>query len=154
MKKILSYVAAYLMWILAAALGVWLMLISRSAFLGAFALYAGDSVQRAWQVRFFDKVFSIAIGLLWLVAMIFVEQYFRTGVRRHSLLVRFARVAGPELLAVFVVDALLLWLQRGGASWLRWLALGGELVLGAALVWLARSAKASRSGKTVADRRS
>ena len=145
MKKILSYVTAYLMWILTAALGVWLMLISRSAFLGALALYAGDSVQRAWQARFFEKIFTIAIELLWLVAMIVVEEYFRMGVQRHSLLVRFAKVAGPELLAVFVVDALLLWLQRGSASWLRWLTLGGELVLGAALVWLARSAKTPRS---------
>jgi hypothetical protein len=152
MKKILSYVAAYLMWILTAALGVWFMLISRNAFLGALALYAGDSVRRAWQVRFFEKVFSIAIGLLWLVAMIVVEEYFRMGVLRRNLLVRFAKVAGPEFLAVFVVDALLLWLQRGSASWLRWLALGGELVLGTALVWLARSAKTSRSGKTVADK--
>ena len=148
MKKILSYVSAYLMWILTAALGVWFMLISRSAFLGAFALCAGDSVHRAWQARFFEKVFVIAIGLLWLVAMIVVEQYFRMGVRRHSLLVRFAKVVGPELLAVFVVDALLLWLQRGSASWLRWLTLGGELVLGTALVWFARSAKAPRSGRS------
>ena len=152
MKKTLSYVTAYLMWILTMALGVWLMLISRSAFLGALALYAGDSVQRAWQARFFEKVFVIAIGLLWLVAMIVVEEYFRMGVRRHSLLGRFAKVAGPEFLAVFVVDALLLWLQRGSASWLRWLTLGGELVLGTALVWLARSAKTPRSGKTVADK--
>jgi len=148
MKKILSYATAYLMWILTAALGVWLMLISRSAFLGALALYAGDSVQRAWQARFFEKIFTIAIGLLWLVAMIVVEEYFRMGVQRHSLLVRFAKVAGPELLAVFVVDALLLWLQRGSASWLRWLTLGGELVLGTALVWLARSAKTPRSGRS------
>jgi len=152
MKKTLSYVTAYLMWILTMALGVWLMLISRSAFLGAFALYAGDSVQRAWQARFFEKAFAIAIGLLWLAAMLFVEEYFRMGVQRHSLLRRFAKVAGPEFLAVFVADALLLWLQRGSASWLRWLTLGGELVLGTALVWLARSAKTPRSGKTVADK--
>lgn len=148
MKKILSYVTAYLMWILTMALGVWLMLISRSAFLGALALYAGDSVQRAWQARFFDKAFAIAIGLLWLVAMIVVEEYFRMGVQRHSLLVRFAKVAGPEFLAIFVVDAFRLWLQRGSASWLRWLTLGGELVLGTALVWLARSAKTPRSGRS------
>lgn len=150
MKRLLGYVAAYVLWIIAAALGVWFMLISRNAYLSALALYAGDSVRRGWQTRFLDKVLAIVIGLLWLAAMIVVEVYFRRGIQRHALLGRFAKVAGIEFLVIFVADAFLLWIQMGSESWWRWLILGGELVLGIALVWLARSVKTSKVGKTAA----
>jgi hypothetical protein len=150
MKKILGHITAYLLWILAVALGAWFMLISRSALLGALALYAGDSVGRSWQVRFLDKASAIVIGLLWLVAIIIIEEYFRRGVQQQALLERFIKVAGIEFLTIFVADALLLWVQMGSESWLRWLTLGGELVLGIVLIWLARSAKRSRLDKTAA----
>ena len=150
MKKLLGHVAAYLLWIIVAALGVWFMLLSRSVVLGAIALYVGDSVQRGWQTRFLDKVSAIVIGLFWLAAIIVVEAYFRRGVQQHSLLWRFVKVAGIEFLVIFVVDVFLLWVQMGSESWWRWLILGGELVLGVALVWLARSIKAPKPGKTAA----
>jgi hypothetical protein len=150
MKRVPGYVAAYLMWIIAAALGVWFMLVSRSTYLGALALYAGDSVGRGWQVRFLDKVLAIVIGLLWLVALIVVEAYFRRGVQEQALLERFVKVAGIEFLVIFVADAFLLWVQMGSESWLRWLTLGGELVLGVAFVFLARLVKKSRLSKTTA----
>jgi hypothetical protein len=150
MKRLLSYVAAYLLWIIAAALGVWFMLLSRSALLDALALYAGDSVVRGWQTRFLDKVSAIVIGLLWLAAVIVIEVYFRRGVRQHALLGRFDKVAGLEFLVIFVTDVLLLWVQMGSESWWRWLILGGELVLGVALIWIARSIKTSKLGKTAA----
>ena len=127
------------------------MLLSRSVVLGAIALYVGDSVQRGWQTRFLDKVSAIVIGLLWLAAIIVVEAYFRKGVQQHSLLWRFVKVSGIEFLVIFVVDVFLLGVQMGSESWWRWLILGGELVLGFALVWLARSIKAPKPGKTTAD---
>jgi hypothetical protein len=144
MKRLLGYVTAYALWIIAAALGVWFFFISRSAYLGALTLYAGDSITRAWQTSFLDKVLAIAIGLLWLSAMIVIEVYFRKGVQQHALLERFVKVAGIEFLVIFVADAFLLWIQMGSESWLRWLILGGELVLGVALIWLARSIKTSK----------
>jgi hypothetical protein len=141
MKRLLGYVAAYALWIITAALGAWFMLLSRSASLGALALYAGDSVVRGWQTRFLDKISAIVIGLLWLAVVIVAEVYFRKGVQQHTLLGRFAKVAGIEFLAIFVADACLLWVQMGSESWWRWLILGGELVMGVALVWVVRSGK-------------
>jgi len=139
MKKGLGYVIAYLMWAVTMALGVWFILIGRESFLGALALYAGDSLPRIWQARFLDKAYMIAAGLLWLVLLIVTEEYFKRGVPQRDLTRRIANVIGPELLLIFVADAGLLLLQGiGGADWLRWLILGSELVIGMALVLLGR----------------
>jgi hypothetical protein len=147
-----SYVLAYLMWIVVLALGIWFVVISRSALLGAFAtFYVGNVVSRTWQGRLYDKVYIIAVGLLWLVLMVVAEAYFREGVQRRELLKRFARVAGLEILLIFAADLFLFWLQGGGGTWLRWLILGGELVAGLLLLVFARLPRASRQDKAELD---
>ena len=93
----------------------------------------------AQRVDFADKVFSILLGLAWLVFMIIVEAYFRAGASRDDLLKRFARVTGPVLLGIFGVDLILFWLQGvGGGGWLRWSMLAAELGIGIILLMFAR----------------
>ncbi len=140
MAKIIKYVSAYLMWIVDLGLAFWLFVISRTVFLGLFALsYKGGQLVYAQRVDFADKVFSILLGLAWLVFMIIVEAYFRSGVSREDLLKRFAKVTGPVLLGIFGVDLILFWLQNvGGSDWLRWLVLAAELGIGMILLMLAR----------------
>ena len=141
MAKIVKFVSAYLMWAVDLALTFWLIFISRTAFLDIFALsYTGDQssyamVIYARRVDFADKLFSILLGLGWLVFMIATEAYFRAGIVREDLFKRFARVTGPVLLGIFVVDLILFWLQGvGGSSLLRWLILAAELGIGIALL--------------------
>lgn len=136
----LGYIAAFLMWVVVLALGLWFILVGREGFLGALSVfYVGDSLPRAWRVRFLDKVFWIVLGLLWMVLMVVGEEYLRRGVVQRNLLKRFAKIAGPEILLIFVVDLFLFWLQGfGGLSWLRWLILGGELLIGVGLVLFVR----------------
>jgi hypothetical protein len=143
MAKVIKYVGAYLMWLTDLGLTFWLAFISRTVFLGIFALsYEGGQsvyaeVVYAHRVDFADKIFSIALGLGWLVFMIAVEAHFRAGAARDDLLVRFARVTGPVLLGIFLVDLILFWLQ-GGGDLLRWFILAAELGIGIALLVSAR----------------
>ena len=140
MAKIIKYVSAYLMWIVDLGLAFWLFVISRTVFLGLFALsYKGGQLVFADRVNFADKIFSILFGLAWLVFMIIVEAYFRSGVSREDLLKRFAKVTGPVLLVIFGVDLILFWMQNGdGSDWLRWLVLAAELGIGMILLMWAR----------------
>jgi len=140
MAKIIKYVGAYLMWIVDLGLSFWLLLMSRTVFLGLFALsYKGGNLVYAQRVDFADKVFSILLGLGWLVFMIIVEAYFRSGASRDDLLKRFANVTGPVLLVIFGVDLTLFLLQGiGTGGRLRWFVLAAELSAGIVLLMLAR----------------
>ena len=145
MATIIRYVVAYLMWIADLGLTFWLIFISRTIFLDILALsYKGGSSSYArlvysQRVDFADKLFSIMLGLGWLAFMIAVEAYFRAGAADDDLLVRFARVTGPVLVGIFIVDLLLFWLQGvGGGDWLRWLILAAELGMGITLLKLAQ----------------
>lgn len=140
MAKIIKYVGAYLMWIVDLGLSFWLFLMSRTVFLGLFALsYKGGQLVYAQRVDFADKVFSILLGLAWLVFMISVEAYFRAGASRDDLLKRFASITGPVVLGIFGVDLILFWLQGvGGGGWLRQFVLAAELGIGIVLLMLAR----------------
>ena len=140
MAKIIKYVGAYLMWIVDLGLSFWLFLMSRTVFLGIFALsYKGGQLVYAQRVDFADKVFSILLGLAWLAFMIIVEAYFRAGASRDDLLKRFASITGPVVLAIFGVDLILFWLQGvGGGGWLRQSVLAAELGIGIVLLMLAR----------------
>jgi len=144
MANIVKYVIAYLAWVVDLALTLWLLFISRTAFLGIFALsYKGGPSFYAQlvygrRVDLADKFFSILLGLGWLAFMIAAEAYFRAGAA-DNLFLRFSRVTGPVVLAIFVVDVILLWVQGvGGGDWLRWLILAAELGIGIALLKLAR----------------
>jgi hypothetical protein len=135
MNKILKYMLAYSLWILDLGISAWLFYISRTALIGLFAVFyqAGD-FQFSKTVNLVDRVFTVLLGLGWLVFSIFTEESFRTHALKGDLLKRFARYTGPLLLIVFAVDLLLFWLQGvGGDNWMRWFILAGELVAGLGL---------------------
>ena len=146
MSTIIKFVSAYTMWVVDLGLSFWLVVVSRTVFLGLFALsYKGGESESAkvvfaHRVDFADKIFSIVLGLGWLVFMIVTEAYFRAGILRDDLFKRFAKVTGPVLLAIFVVDLILFWVQgAGGGDWLRWFILAAELGLGITLLKMAAS---------------
>jgi hypothetical protein len=140
MAKIIKYIGAYTLWIADLGLALWLILISRTVFLGIFAMsYKPGSLVYAQRVDFADKIFWLILGLGWLAFMIAVEAYFRIGALHDDLLKRFARVTGPVLLSIFGVDLILFWLQGvAGGNWLRWFILAAELGFGIALLVSAR----------------
>jgi len=139
-RRWVDFIPAYLGWVVVMALGVWFMLISRNSFLGVLsAVYIRDSIQRAWQVRFLDKVYFVAVGLVWTVVTVITEAHFRKGAGRPDLGQRMAKVVGIELLLIFGADVILLILQSFNANvWQRWLILISELALGIAATRFAR----------------
>ena len=139
-RRWVDFIPAYLGWVVVMALGVWFMLISRNSFLGVLsAVYVKDSIERAWQVRFLDKVYFIAVGMLWTVVAVITEAHFRRGAGRPDLWQRIAKVIGIELLLIFGADVVLLILRGLNVSmWQRWLILIGELALGIAATLFAR----------------
>jgi hypothetical protein len=136
MNKVLKYVSAYSMWIVVSGFVAWLFYLGRTVLLGLLALsgQAGEW-QFAKTVNLIDRVVTVVLGLGWLAFVIITEDYFRKAVKKGNLLSRFARVTGPVLLCIFVVDLVFFWLQGiGSDNWLRWLFLAVELGGGIALV--------------------
>jgi hypothetical protein len=140
-KKSLNYAIAYALWFVTILLGLWFALLARTDFQGAMTtFYIRGSIMYLERARFFEEIFVLVMGLLWLALVVITEWYFRSGARRPDLLKRFARVAGPVILLVFVADLFLFWLQGvSSGNWLRWLILAGELALGIVFLLYARS---------------
>lgn len=136
MNKVIKYAIAYGMWIADLGLAIWLFFISRTSLVGILALfYEPGDLAYSHAVDVIEKVISIILGLGWLAFSIVTEDYYRTGALEGNLLKRFARVTGPVLLCIFIVDLMLFWLVGiGGDNWLRWLILAAELGIGIVLV--------------------
>lgn len=142
----LVYIGMYLAWAIVAALGFWLLLVSRQVFTYVAARYVGDDIVRGWQVRFYDKVFFIVVALFVLALFTLTESYLRKGIARRNVVQRFAKIAGVELLVLFVLDVVLVVLQGFVAiGWSRWLILVAELGIGVALFAVGRGALAVKS---------
>ena len=131
-RRWLVDIGVYLLWFAAVALGFWLALQLRTFIeVSMIALYVKNNLWRAREAGFVDKVtFSILI-CAWVIGVVIVEEYLRNGAARQLLMKRFARVFGPGLLVLFLVDLFnLLMLGMSSAGWPQWLLLAGELLIG------------------------
>jgi formate hydrogenlyase subunit 3/multisubunit Na+/H+ antiporter MnhD subunit len=98
MKTAIKYIIAYSMWIIDLGLALWLFFISRTALRNLLLLfYKPGNLTYGYRVDFIDKIFSLVVGLGWLLFSIFSEGYFRTGVNKEDLPKRVARVTGALL---------------------------------------------------------
>jgi hypothetical protein len=138
-KQWLSYVLFYLFWTVLIGLGFWFLILSREAVTAALSYYAGDDFVRLWRAGFYDKAFFLFMGLAVLVFIYSTEGYLRAGIEKHDLLRRFFKTTGWVLLALFVMDLTLLFLQQfSGGLWPRGGVLILELGAGVVLSWLGR----------------
>jgi hypothetical protein len=134
--KVFKYAVAYGMWLVDLGLAAWLLIMSRTVLLAFLALsYEQGDFRYLKRAQLIDATSTILLGLGWLALFVLTEGYYRAGALEVGLMKRFARVTGPILLCVFVVDLILSWLQGiGGDDWLRWLILPAELIIGLVLV--------------------
>ncbi len=95
---VLRYVACYALWLVLAALSLWLMLQLRINLIDAVVFFDWGP----WVLGALDKFGILLLGLGWLVFVLFAEHYLRAGVEQQRLFPRTARVA------VWVVGALAL----------------------------------------------
>lgn len=147
MSKVFRYAAAYGLWILGIGLAFWLFYLSRTSLIGIFALFYE---QGEWQytktVNLVDRIITVVFGLGWLVYTIVTEDKYRKGALKGDSLKGFARFTGPVLLAIFVVDLVLFWLQGiGSDNWLRWLILASELGIGITMVLSGKKKSTTKS---------
>ena len=147
MKKILDYGIAYILWVVEIGFALYLGYICRTLLLGIMTFYFKvGNVQYQNRMNLTDRVFVLVLGFSWLIFMIFVEEYFRSGVIKGVLLKRIVGVTWPILLAAFPVNLALLWIQGiGSSSWLQWLVLAVELGAGVGLLVFAKTRLTSKS---------
>jgi hypothetical protein len=136
MSKAFKYAVAYGMLLVDLGLSAWLFIMSRTVLRAFLALsYEPGVFRQLKRAQVIDQISTILLGLGWLAFFVLAEGYYRAGALEEGLVKRFARVTGPILLCVFVLDLILFWLQGiGGDDWLRWLILLAELIVGSVLV--------------------
>jgi hypothetical protein len=141
MKKAFNYILVYILWIFDLGLALLLFLRFRTLILDLLIVF-GDPTNWHYSkvINTVSQFMTILLGIGWLVFMIVVEEYFRTGVPKELLLKRFARVTAPVLLILFAIDLLLIFVQGvNKTGWLQWLALVVELGAGLGLLLFYKS---------------
>jgi hypothetical protein len=100
------YLACYAVWLGLAAIGVWIIFAARAAIFDiALALRLNP-----WQVRAVDQFSFVTLGLIWLVAILLIEDRLRKGVIKNRLWRRALRYFAIEvvvLCACYAVQILL-----------------------------------------------
>lgn len=94
----IKYGLAYILWAVFIALGLLILIVSRTSLTTYLRLnYALNNFQRGKQVELIDQYFFLVAGLILVVVMIVVEEYFKNGARKNILGRRVARVFGIEI---------------------------------------------------------
>jgi hypothetical protein len=96
------YLACYAIWLALSALGVWLIFQLRPV-LFALAIWLRLN---PWQVRAIDQYGVVAMGLIWLVAILLLEHSLRQGVEKNQLWARAARASVMVAVALALCYAL------------------------------------------------
>jgi hypothetical protein len=73
---LVGYLLAYMCWIATAAVSLATMLFARNALNVIWPILHGNR----WLLRAIDRFGLVFLGLVWLVYVIFVEQYYRTSI--------------------------------------------------------------------------
>jgi hypothetical protein len=139
-RKGFVYFFAYFMWVVSLALWAAFIFFSRDVIVGFLsAYYYQDIFERMKAIQFFNQAYPFVLGLVWLVLMLIVEQYFRNGAKTGTLGHRIARVFGPLVLLLFFTTlAQIILIGMVAAPMILWLILLVELLLAGWLMWLAR----------------
>lgn len=80
-QRALSYAAYLLFWILFTAIGLWLMFEYRSLIVDLMIL----AKLNPWAVRGYDRLGIYLLGLIWFVAILFIEHYLRSSIGKNRL---------------------------------------------------------------------
>lgn len=138
-QKTSRYVLAYLLWALSVAAAITVLLSSRSALMIALGVTPWD--------RYFEHAINqfgfLFLAIFGLAIIVFTEHFYRTGVEKGRLFIRFFFVSFWELLVLTLVQlaALLSMIQLQLYTPDRLIWVVGELVLCLLLYWLYRRAR-------------
>jgi len=133
MKKTLSYVLCYILWILTLAFSFFLFLVGREFYLRIMALLNTNR----WSAGAIDKFLFLGLAILWLALIIFAEAYYRKGAEDNTLFPRFFYITGIELLILFFFQNIPLALAGLKFSWLEIILALAEFVIGIFFLFIA-----------------
>lgn len=133
MRRILSYILCYIFWIISTATTFLLFLAGREFYLKVMAFIIRDR----WIGNALDKFLFVGIAILWLAIVIYIEAYYRTGVKKGDLIQRFLYVTGIELLFLFTFHNVPLAIARIGVTPLEVMIALAELGGAVALIFVA-----------------
>ncbi len=88
--------------------------------------------------RALDRFYLVTLGMVWLISWFVFESYFIKGITKNTLLPRFLRVLGWELVALFIVSIAAYLFNETGINWLAIGLLSAALVAGGVLVTVSR----------------
>ncbi len=108
-RRIFLFVLTYGLWLLSAALALWVMVQLRQFLLIDFPIMAlmPHGFSQYWQ-RTADRFGTLLLGLLWLIFVIASEGYFRR--------IMDGRIGAKQVAAVFAAEVLLLIFAVGGSA--------------------------------------
>ncbi len=136
-KNFFGYIALYIVWAITSAAGIAIMFVIRDGlFQSMMRFYAQDSYQRFWATRFFDKIYYVIAGMLWLAFVIVSEGYYKNSenLPKSDFLRRIARVLGIEVVIITSGYLYLYGVSTNGHSFQMFALLIGGLLIGVALV--------------------
>jgi hypothetical protein len=138
-RHVVGYALAYLLWLLAITVGLVAVLEARNALNVVWPLL-GSGVRWGWVLRPVDRFGLVFAGIVWLVYMVFCEDWFRraiiavrrreqrgirapalAGGRPNWVVGRLARLGLDVLAARFaraMVPVIAIWLVSLGIKWL------------------------------------
>jgi len=126
---VMSYVLCYIFWIISTATTFLLFLAGREFYLKVMAFIIRDR----WIGNALDKFLFVGIAILWLAIVIYIEAYYRAGIKKGDLVQRFLLVTGIELLCLFTFHNVPLAIARIGLTPLETIIalteLGGAVLL-------------------------
>jgi hypothetical protein len=137
-KKWFLELSIYLVWFPIVALLFWLAIQLRTAIeIGLSAFYVGTNLWNFKVADVIDKYSFAAIICAWIVVIILIEAYLRSGMRNKSVIKRFSMLFGPGLLVLLLVDLFnALMPSTNPANWTNWLAIALEFLVGGLITYI------------------
>ncbi len=150
MRNFFKIILAYCLWFVDLVLAAWLVFIARTALFAVPALFFHPgTIVYPKRAEVMDTVFTLLLGMGWLAFIIISLEYYQPGAHKGNLIKRFARITGPLVLCIFIVDSILFLLQGIYAdNWFRLLIISVELVVGIILVVYSRKNATNKPSKS------
>lgn len=139
-----TFVFAYLLWVLALALGVWILLRARAVYPVIAGLLSNEGEFQTRQIAMFaDRAVVFGVGIAWIALMVIAEHLFRTRAALGKLWRTAAALFGGLLLVLGLTELLDLLIVNAGLPLpaMRWVYALALLVGSVVLIWYSRQRK-------------
>lgn len=146
MKEFSRYTLAYVLWVVSFVLAGGIGLIARDSFVNALTYSASRLTQNdpradfyiGLQIRAADTWSFLLLGFLVVAAIVCIEFFYRGGVSKGRLLVRFLLVTAIEmgLLGLAHLTNFIIALSLGATSWVNVYLPVIEIIVTGIFIWL------------------